>query len=73
MKIEVKLKPFTVPNFVIGITGTSEAPPSFPIADMTAEALDDLCTQFRRDVFKKAEKHDPDLDRPKQPRLGEPK
>lgn len=59
MKIEVKLKPFTVPNFVIEITGTHEAPSSFPIADLTVDALDELCTKFRRDVFKKAGKHDP--------------
>lgn len=60
MKMEVKLKPFVVPNFVIGTTGTSESPPSFPIADISVEALDELCAQFRRDVFKKAGKPAPD-------------
>ena len=66
MKIEVKLKPFTVPNFALAETKTSEAPPSFPLADLSVEALDELCTRFRRDVFNKVGRRDPDLDRPRQ-------
>jgi len=64
MKIEIKLKPFTVPNFVIleqkpgrredGI----QAAPSIPLADMAADDLAAMCDKFRADVFAKAGKAD---------------
>lgn len=72
MKIEVKLKPFVVPNFVnvdMGPGKREDGPqslPSFPLAELSAEALDELCTTFRRDIFDKAAKRDPEWDRPRQ-------
>lgn len=72
MEIKVKLRPFTVPNFVLAETSTRPRaeefgePPSFPLADVDAEALEALCVQFRADIFKKAGKTDPDHARPRQ-------
>lgn len=63
MKIE--LQPFTVPNYVIGKMparprqdGIVEAP-KWELMDVDAETLSDLCDDFRREVFKKAQRPDP--------------
>lgn len=68
--LAMKLKPFMVPNFVMvempprprneGMKGL----PSFPLNELPVETLDDLCLQFRADVFAKAGKKDPDTDKP---------
>ena len=65
LEIKVKIKPFSVPNFVIEEApagkreeGFREAK-SYPIGSVDAELLSALCDQFRRDVFAKAKKADP--------------
>ena len=70
-KIEIELQPFQVPNFVLAVPGTrsredgfTEAA-KFALSELSALTLEDLCDQFRAEVFKKAGKRDPDLDRPK--------
>lgn len=65
MKIE--LQPFIAPNFVV-----VKMPPgsrkdgfktahSFHIREVDAETLDNMCREFRAEVFRKAEKPDPAL------------
>lgn len=65
MKItkNVELRPFTVPNYVIQAStprpredGFVESP-KFHIGELDVETLDQLCAQFRKDVFAKAEKY----------------
>jgi hypothetical protein len=48
-KIDFELKPFITPNFV-------ESKEGYPISveDLDADILEQLCDQFRRDVFAKA-------------------
>lgn len=65
MKHSMQLKPFVVPNFAIAETpprkrqdGMQEAP-SFPLSELTEQALSDLCDDFRKRVFDKAGKKDP--------------
>lgn len=60
--IEVKLKPFTVPNYVIVDAdpvprqeGFQEAP-KYALKDLPAETLEALCEVFTEGVFKKAGK-----------------
>lgn len=63
--LEVTLKPFTVPNFVL----VEEAPVSrgegfspsegIPLSALDSLTLDRLCNQFRAEVFKKAGKEQP--------------
>lgn len=63
--MNVKLKPFSTPNFVIGIMppGTRENGieklPSWPLSVVSVEELDKMCNDFRAEVFKKAGKTDP--------------
>jgi hypothetical protein len=63
--IELKLRPFVVPNFAIAEIpagkrqdGFKEAP-SFPLHSLTPETLASMCDEFRVAVFAKAMKHDP--------------
>lgn len=65
MKIEIKLQPFTTPNFVIAQVppqprehGFAQAP-SFPLSEVDADSLSVMCDEFRAEVFKKAGKRDP--------------
>ena len=60
--IEVKLHPFTVPNFVQGEVkpglrqdGFAEAP-THRLEDLSANTLRELCDEFVAGVFKKAGK-----------------
>ena len=61
----VKLRPFTVPNFVLAegpAYSRIEGPPasmSYRLADLETETLAALCDDFRRSVFEKAGKADP--------------
>lgn len=64
MKVQLDLRPFTVPNFVSVVSkprpreeGMQE-PPKFALSELSEEALNDLCNHFRREVFNKAEKVD---------------
>lgn len=63
----LKLRPFTVPNFVIVEVpprlrqeGFREAP-TLALAELDAGTLSGLCDQFRAAVFKKADKIDPEV------------
>lgn len=63
--MNVTLKPFTVPNFVIAERppvrredGFREAP-SYPLSEVDAEELSAMCDAFRAGVFQKAGKMDP--------------
>lgn len=59
--IEVKLKPFGVPNFVVRdsdpVAGREQQ--SFPLSELSAETLEAMCEEFTREVFKKANKQRP--------------
>jgi hypothetical protein len=65
--IQIELEPFSTPNFVrqtnVSLLPGAE-PGCFPLSALSAEALDRLCDQFRAEVFEKAGKRDPGLDRP---------
>jgi len=65
--LEMKLRPFTVPNFAIvelppgqRQDGFKEAP-SFPLHNLSPETLASMCDEFRAAVFVKAMKVDPAL------------
>ena len=61
----VKLRPFTVPNFVMAegpAYSRIEGPPasmSYRLEELDAETLAALCDGFRQRVFEKAGKADP--------------
>ena len=64
--IEIKLKPFTTPNYVLvdesakpKDQGFSESK-KFSLSELDAATLSSLCDEFRREVFKKAGKREPD-------------
>ncbi len=63
--IQIKLVPFTTPNFVLVQMpprprehGITEAP-KFALAELDHDTLSKLCDEFRADVFQKAGKTDP--------------
>lgn len=63
--MEIKLRPFQVPNFVIqeapaGLRqdGFKEAP-SYPLRDLSSDELSRMCDEFMVSVFLKAERADP--------------
>ena len=63
--IELELKPFSVPNYVLTVPkigerqdGLVEAP-KYALKDLDVETLDQLCNEFRDSVFKKANKDQP--------------
>lgn len=64
--LKVELQPFTTPNFVIGKMpprprqeGLQEGP-KWALAEIEASILSEMCHAFRQEVFKKAEKKDPE-------------
>lgn len=59
--IEIELQPFTVPNFVIRKprTGGDSESFSYGLDELDPNTLDRLCSDFRREVFKKAGKNEP--------------
>ena len=61
--IEFKLKPFSVPNYVITerdpTIDLDETP--IPLQALSSEVLDRLCNDFRDAVFKKARKPQPPI------------
>jgi len=67
-KLDVELKPFNVPNFVI--IGSLLRPEGerdkfengIAISNVSAEALEKLCEEFTDAVFKKAGKQRPPID-----------
>lgn len=65
MEVKLKLQPMSVPNFVIAMMlprerqeGMVESP-KFHLRELEPEVLSELCDEFRRNVFAKAEKKDP--------------
>lgn len=66
IKTSIELQPFSTPNFVsikpfhVGQKqdGFAESP-KYPLSDLDPETLSDLCDQFRKDIFSKAQKIDP--------------
>lgn len=63
--IEVKLKPFRVPNFVLAEAeakprqaGMTESP-KYALRELDAGTLETLCEEFTRSVFEKAGKRRP--------------
>lgn len=66
MKLTLKLKPFSVPNFVIAEAPTKPRQEgfvagenSYPLSEVEESELSDMCDIFRLEVFKKAGKKDP--------------
>ncbi len=65
---KIKLRPFQVPNFVLGEErpgGRQDGPhitPGFALKEIDAETLAQLCRDFRAAVFAKAGKVDPDAE-----------
>lgn len=64
VNIEIRLKPFRVPNFVLA--DKDSADPSndtkFALADLDANTLEALCEDFTREIFRKAGKERPERD-----------
>lgn len=63
IKIEVELQPFRVPNYVLEKQsvrrrqdGVDFDTPKSHLKDVPRDVLEQLCEQFRKDVFEKAEK-----------------
>jgi hypothetical protein len=68
--MNIKLKPFMVPNFVIQESGSAAASEQgYALTMVDAQELSDMCDVFRAAVFKKAGKADPAL--PSTPTQGE--
>jgi hypothetical protein len=66
--VELKVQPFLVPNYVIlevagphngHLTGEN----ALPLTNLSAEALAEMCDEFRRSVFARAKKVDPGVSR----------
>lgn len=63
--MNIQLKPFQVPNFVIPIRPAVERQygplfdSGFPLSEVDAEELSKMCDDFRMSIFKKANKIDP--------------
>lgn len=63
--IEVKLKPFNVPNFVLVDEPLKERQDGFSegrkyaLSELDAETLEALCWEFKQEVFAKAGKQSP--------------
>jgi len=57
--IKIELKPFTVPNFVIGADKTSSRQNDwtesslYPLSEVDEEPLNDMFNEFKDAVFKK--------------------
>jgi len=56
----IELQPFSVPNFVRHVVrlgkrqdGFKESP-AIPLSELSAETLENMCTEFRTSVFLKA-------------------
>jgi hypothetical protein len=63
--VKIELRQFTVPNYVIQVVparprqeGFKEAP-AYPLSEVDAGTLANMCSDFRAAVFAKAGKPDP--------------
>ena len=66
--IKLALKDWQVPNFatIIPLVDSErqegfKALETIPLKNLEAETLDELCNNFRKEVFRKAEKKDPKI------------
>jgi len=65
VKIELDLKAFKTPNFVLVCTSPTERQEGikeemkFNLTELDSLTLSELCDQFREDIFKKAGKEQP--------------
>lgn len=61
LKVDVKLQPFSVPNYVTMLGYVDGAGNNLPksLRSLEPKILSQLCDQFREEVFKKAGKNDP--------------
>lgn len=57
--MNIKLKPFAVQNHLIAAERVGHVSPSFPLSEVDATTLSELCDDFRREVFRKAGRVDP--------------
>lgn len=61
-KVEIEVRPFTTPNFVILKADQGDATSaSVALSALDESTLSSMCDQFRADVFKSAGKTDPRL------------
>lgn len=62
-KIELDLKPFTAPNFVLAVNPDPVGQDfSYPLSIIDAVTLERMCDDFRNSVFEKAKKSPPPRD-----------
>lgn len=59
VKIDVTLKPFQVPNYVLTGDGGLQESPKYALSELTPDVLEALCEEFTQAVFKKAGKQRP--------------
>jgi hypothetical protein len=59
VQLEVKIKDFTVPNYVIEQTEGEELGRSIPLSALDSNTLAAMCEEFTRQVFEKAGKQRP--------------
>lgn len=66
--MKIKLNPIIIPDYVIEVARVGQRqdgivePNKWHIRDIDETTLSDLCDQFRRDIFEKAGKNDPNID-----------
>ena len=68
MEMKVRLQPFQTPNYVISESkqglrqdGIVESP-KWHIKEVDEKTLSEMCDQFRKDIFEKAGKRDPNIE-----------
>lgn len=60
--MKIQFRPWIIPNHAIQeIPGQTVAPPCWRLENLDEETLSELCDNFRRGVFKKAGKKDPNI------------
>jgi hypothetical protein len=61
--MKLKLKPFSTPNYVIAEKserkGDYQTAPVFPLREIEANELAEMCDEYRKSIFRKAGKNDP--------------
>lgn len=61
-KVEIEVRPFCVPDTVTLIAQQGEAmAATMPLSALDAETLDEMCDEFRREIFKRAKKNPPPI------------
>ena len=62
VKVEIDLKPFSLPNYVVAVDDGDGKDRSFPISVLDSATLDGMCEDFRVAMFKKAGKQLPPIE-----------